>query len=164
MNAPAPGANARPTFLTVLCILSFIGGAWALIGGFMNLASPPMDEAMQEVQTKMDEATSELGDASPALSGMLDGAMEVAQKAAANAKKIGIANIVLALLSLFGVWKMWNLQKSGFTMYIIATLAGLAVPLVFIGTNWLAIASVGLGGLIGVVFIILYGLNLKHMH
>ena len=158
-----PGAPARPTFLTVLCILSFIGGAWALISGTMNLVTPPMDGAIEEMRMKMDDANAEMEEASPALSGLMDGAMDMAAKAAANARQIGISNIVIALLSLFGVWQMWNLKKSGFYLYVLATIAGLAVPLIFIGTNWMAIASVGMGGLVGVVFIVLYGMNLKHM-
>ena len=121
---------------------------------------------MTEMTSKMDEAKSQLGDdaASGFAGDMMDAAADMAAKAAANARNISISNIVLALLSLFGVWQMWNLRKSGFWMYTLATIGGLCVPLIFLGTNLLAIMSVGVAGLIGVVFIILYGVNLKHMH
>ncbi len=170
MNTGAAAAPKRPTFLTVLCILSFIGGAWGVIGGAMNMFTGPATEAaMSEMSARMDEAKTQLGDemgdqaGSEMVGGMLDGAMEMAQKAAANAKAIGISNIVLSIVSLLGVWMMWNLRKNGYWLYVLATLGGLAVPLIFLGVNFMSILSVGFGGLIGVLFIILYGVNLKHM-
>ncbi len=160
-------APKRPTFLTVLCILSFIGGAWGIIGGIMNMATGPATAAaMSEMTTKMDEAKSQMGDdaASGIAGNIMDAATDVASKAAASAKQIGMCNIGLAVLSLLGVFMMWNLKKSGFYLYTLATIGGLAVPLIFLGVNLISILSVGFGGLIGVVFIILYGLNLKSMN
>lgn len=159
------GAPKRPTFLTVLCILSFIGGAWGVIGGITNMAAGPASEAVAEMNAGLEEAQADLGDdaASQMAGDMIDAAGELATKAAENARSIGISNIVLSLLSLFGVWMMWNLKKTGFYLYTLATIGGLAVPLIFLGVNLLSILSVGVGGLIGVVFIILYGMNLKHM-
>jgi len=94
----------------------------------------------------------------------MDSAMEITERAAANAKPIGIAGIIVALVSLLGVWQMWNLKKSGFWLYLLASIAGLVVPLVFLGGSMMAIASVGFAGFISLVFIILYAVNLKHMH
>lgn len=157
------GASTRPTLLTVLCILSFIGGAWGLISGTMNLVQDNTAE-LAAAQAQMDEARAEMGDeASGMVGGLMDGAMEMAEKAAANARSIGIATIVLSLISLFGVWKMWNLQKQGFWLYLLATIAGLIVPLIFLGFNMLALLSVGMGGLIALIFVILYATQLKHM-
>ncbi|MBL7983633.1 MAG: hypothetical protein JNM91_01480, partial [Flavobacteriales bacterium] len=115
-------------------------------------------------QAQMDEARAEMGDeASGMVGGLMDGAMEMAEKAAANARSIGIATIVLSLISLFGVWKMWNLQKQGFWLYLLATIGGLIVPLIFLGFNMLALLSVGMGGLVALIFVILYATQLKHM-
>ena len=35
-NSGNGAAGARPTFLTVLCILTFIGSAWGMIGNFVG--------------------------------------------------------------------------------------------------------------------------------
>ncbi len=59
---------------------------------------------------------------------------------------------------------MWNLQKQGFTIYTAATIIGLLFPLFFLGFNFMSIMALGMGGFFGVLFIVLYGLNLKHMH
>lgn len=162
MNPAAPAA--RPTFLTVLCILSFIGGALGIFNGITTLMTPPLDQAMSELQAEMDKASAELGDQSAMVSNMMDGAMEIARKTAENAMPLGLAAIVLSALSLFGVWKMWNLQKQGFTIYTLASILGLITPLVFLGFSMLSIMSLGVGGFFSVLFIILYALNLKHMH
>ncbi len=164
-EATTTGAPKRPTFLTVLCILSFIGGAWGVIGGIINMAAGNDSAAVAEMSAEMDQAQAELGDdaASQIAGDMMNAAGDFAVKAAENAKSIGIANIVLSLLSLAGVWMMWNLKKTGFYVYTVATICGLAVPLIFLGVNLMSMLSVGIGGLFGVLFIILYGVNLKHM-
>lgn len=163
MNTSAP-TSTRPTLLTVLCILSFIGGAWAIIGGIINLTTD-QNAAVLEAQAKMEEARSQMGDeASGMVGGFMDGAMEMAQKSAENAVPMGIVTIVLAAISLYGVWQMWNLKKSGFYLYTVAALLGLAVPLFFLGASMMALMTVGMAGFFSVVFIILYAVNLKHMH
>ncbi len=87
MNTAPP--SARPTFLTVLCILSFIGGALGIFNGITTLMAPPVDQAMNELQAEMDKASAELGDQSAMVSGMMDGAVEIARKTAENAMPLG---------------------------------------------------------------------------
>lgn len=156
--------NARPTLLTIICILSFIMGAWGVFSGVQNITKD-QNEVLEKARTEMEKAKADLGEQANGLAGrMLDSAMEITERAAANAKPIGIAGIVVALVSLLGVWQMWNLKKSGFWLYLLASIAGLVVPLVFLGGSMMAIASVGFAGFISLVFIILYAVNLKHMH
>lgn len=158
MNTQAP---QRPTFLTVLCILSFIAGGWALISGAMSLASSP-DPA--ELQARMDEAMSGLeGLEDNPMAGFAQQMAEEAGKAAAAARPLSMASVALALVGLFGVWQMWNLKKVGFWIYTAAGLAGLVAPLVIMGGGMLALLSVGVGGFFTLLFIVLYALNLKHM-
>ena len=160
MGAPP----ARPTLLTVICILSFIAGIWGIYGGIKGLTTD-QTAAMAVQQQKMEEARAQLGDKADGIAGrMLDSSMAIAQKAADNAKPIGICDIIISLISLLGVWMMWNLKKSGFWLYLLAAIGGLVVPLVYLGGGLVAIASVGLGGLVTLVFIILYAVNLKYMH
>jgi hypothetical protein len=148
----------------VICILSFIAGAWGLFKGIQNLATD-QTAALAEVQSKMEEARAQMGDQANEMAGhMMDAAMDVANKAAQNAKPIGISGIIISLVSLFGVWQMWNLRKSGFWLYLLATIGGLVVPLVFLGGGLMAVLSVGFVGFFSLIFIILYAVNLKYMH
>jgi hypothetical protein len=158
------GAPARPTLLTVLCVLSFLGAALGIFGGLKNVLSGGDSAELAEAQAKLEEARGQMGDeAAGMMGGMMDGAMEMAQKTAENARPMGIANVLLALISLFGVWKMWNLQKQGFWFYLVATIGGLIVPLVFLGANMVALMTVGAVGFISLVFVVLYATQLKHM-
>ena len=67
---------------------------------------------------------------------------------------IFIISLIFAGLSLFGVIKMGKLQKSGFWIY--AGVNGLLAVLGLIGGSVFT-------ALIGIAFIVMYGLNLKHM-
>jgi len=60
--------------------------------------------------------------------------------------------------SLFGALQMWKLKKMGFFIYTGANLVMAILPIVWLG---LAFGAMGFG--VPVVFIVLYGLNLKHM-
>lgn len=164
MNTTGTAPSARPTLLTVICILSFIMGAWGIISNVMSITRD-QTAVLHEAQAKMEEARAQLGDQANGMAGkMMDSAMEMTQRAADNAKPMGIAGIILALLGLYGVWQMWNLRKSGFTWYLLATILGLASTIYFLGGSMVAIASVGFVGFFSLIFIILYAVNLKYMH
>ena len=163
-NTAAMGASpVRPTLLTVICILSFIAGAWGIYKGIQSLTTD-QTAVIAEAQQKMEEARAQLGDQASGMAGrMMDSAMAITQKAADNAKPIGISDIILSLISLFGVWQMWNLRKSGFWLYLLAAIGGLIVPMVFLGGGLMALLGAGFMGLISLIFIILYAVNLKYM-
>ena len=87
-----------------------------------------------------------------------------AEKGDENAKTLGYSNLAFSLISLAGVWMMWNLKKTGFWLYLLASIGGLAVMFSVLGGGGLFanITSI-LAVVITAVFIILYGVNLKHM-
>ncbi|MDP1802384.1 MAG: hypothetical protein Q8L81_13585, partial [Bacteroidota bacterium] len=65
---------------------------------------------------------------------------------------------VTVLVSLFGVIKMWKLQKIGFFLYVGATVVSIIMTIVYSGF------SSGMMSIVfGALFIVLYGLNLKHL-
>lgn len=162
---PAAAAPQRPTLLTVICILSFIAGLFSLWSGVQNAFTSKPQEAVAEARTAMEEAMAQMGDqGTPMVQEMLESAITMAEKSAEHAKSIGYGEIILSLLSLFGVWNMWNLRKQGFWMYLLASIGGLLLPVFFLGGGLMTVLSVGIGGFISLVFIILYAVNLKHMH
>lgn len=161
-----PSASpTRPTFLTVLCVLSFIAGLWGLWSGFESAFTDKPQREIEEAKVEMEKQMAELGDqaANPMVQSVMESGITMLEKAAENAKPMGYGEIVVALLSLFGVWQMWNLKKMGFWIYVLAAVIGLVLPLVLMGGGLLAILGIGAVGLVSLLFIILYGLNLKHM-
>ena len=81
-----------------------------------------------------------------------------------NLKKAGIAEALAALCCLAGAFLMWQLKKNGYYLYIAGTLIGIISPFVIYGSsNMMSIISSVMVGFVGIVFMILYGVNLKDM-
>ncbi|MDZ4824061.1 MAG: hypothetical protein SH856_11430 [Flavobacteriales bacterium] len=142
----------RSGFLNVLCILSFIGsGLWALgslIGIFastwiMSLLGMAVEQGLSDNNSGLTESQREdLGQAAGILGSVGTGVIIA----------VFIVSLILALLSLMGVAKMWKLQKSGFTLYVIGN--GIYLLLMLISVNVLGIIVTG-------AFIGMYAANRK---
>lgn len=163
-TSPMGVAPARPTLLTVICIISFIMGAFGIYSGIKNMTQDPVAERARLDQTMSDQMATIGDNANEMTNRWMESAHDLGGRAIENAKPIGIAGLILSLLSIFGVWQMWNLKKSGFWIYLLATILGLAVPIVYLGGSMMALASVGFVGFFSLIFIILYAVNLKYMH
>ncbi|MCB5288251.1 MAG: hypothetical protein LHW64_10690 [Candidatus Cloacimonetes bacterium] len=134
MNNLPQAKPARPTFLTVLCILTFI---WSGLSLVLFLLAALLFGVFAEVLTSV-----------PGMGGLISGGVI-----------LFVILFVLSLTSLFGAIKMWGLKKLGFYLYTIAQVLMIIVPFIFIPG-----AEVGvLGIVITAGFILMYGLNLKFM-
>lgn len=140
MTTGAMGATKRPTFLTVLCILSFVGIALSVIFGLKNY----FDATSMAANTELNDFVAMFG-----------------MDSAAMAKSYLIVTL-LNLLVLAGVWMMWKQKKMGFFMYLIGEGAQAIVPFVIIGGTVAGTQSLVMAIFAG-VFIVMYALNLKHM-
>ena len=78
-------------------------------------------------------------------------------------KKSALGGIAAAAFCLLVAIMMWGLKKNGFYLYILGTLIGIAVPFMIFGNNLLALGASAVMGFFGILFVILYGVNLKHM-
>ena len=122
--------SGRPTFLTVLCILTFIWSGFAILGSLLAI----------------------LG---------MGALMSMVGSSAGGGTLYMIVLLLITVVSLFGAFKMWGLNKQGFTIYAAANGIGLIVPYIF-GTPF-TMTSFLVGLLITGGFIVMYYLNLKHM-
>lgn len=155
----------RPTFLTVLCILSLLGGLWGTWEGIKNAFTNAPQEAVEEARTAIEEAMTQVqGSGADFAVKMMEDGLAMAEQAAANAVPLGYIGLITSVLGLVGVWLMWNLKKNGFYLYTVASLAGLVLPFMYLGFSSMGLLSLGFGGLLTVLFIVLYALNLKHMN
>lgn len=142
MGAETPAV--RPTFLTVLCILSFIAAGFAIIGYV----------AVISVLGAVSAGASALGNAE----GMEQ--MQSAMSSSMPSKGLTWAYLIVGFLTtlvgLWGVIKMWKLEKQGFFIYAGCSVASMVMGMVYSGFSTMALVF-------PILFIGLYYMNLKAM-
>ena len=154
----------RPTFLTVLCILTFIGSGWGVLSQLFSLLFTNLVDVSaqtEQLNTMMDNMESGAG--TSFLSGILSSSQEVMQATMMHAKSIAVISLVLSLLSLCGAILMFSLRRIGFYIYTVAQLLLLFVVPYFAGFSMIVVMGMLFSAVFTVVFIILYALNLKAM-
>ncbi|MES2132631.1 MAG: hypothetical protein V4506_09785 [Bacteroidota bacterium] len=148
-------APKRPTFLTVICILTFIGSALAIISAIYGYFTISQSAAVFNTTLGSTEGLDQTG--------MMSELQSTMQKAVENALPNLIIGVVCALLCLFGAIQMWKQVKMGFYIYcvgeIVPPIAGF-----ILGAGGM-VGSVGaiFGVVVAAVWVILYAVNLKHM-
>ena len=95
--------------------------------------------------------------------GMVGALQQTLQKAAENAVPNLIIGIVCSLLCLFGALQMWKLLKRGFYIYCVGEIVP-PIAQLFLGAGGMfGSMTTVIGFLIAIIWIVLYGVNLKHM-
>lgn len=138
-------AAKRPVFLTVLCILSFIAAGLAILG-YITVIS--LMGAATAVVSGMENAGGEMSE-------MMESVQTTGPSAGLTWAYL-IVGFVTVIVSLFGVIKMWKLQKIGFYLYVGASVVSMIMGVVYSGFSVMAV-------IFPILFIVLYGLNLKHL-
>lgn len=164
MNQPA--VRERPTFLTVLCILTFIGSGWSVLNNISTYRQS--DTAASVVSSALDSASSQIelqGANEPGAeiaNKMLQGAREMSDPV--KIKKNSLFGLMAAVITLAGGFLMFQLNKKGFWIYVLGTAISVVSPfLVFGMANFIGVLMGAVSGFIGIIFCVLYALNLKHM-
>ncbi|MEP6677223.1 MAG: hypothetical protein ABJA78_18830 [Ferruginibacter sp.] len=156
-DQPAP---KRPTFLTVICILTFVGSGWGLLSNIYGYVSAEKTaEAMRTLKATHNTSSGDQGQRF---------AQEMVNSFATvftveNLRTAALAGCAAAVLCLIGALMMWNLKKTGFYSYVLGTLVGLVIPIYLFGGNIFAILGTAVAAIFGIAFCIMYGVNLKHM-
>jgi hypothetical protein len=163
-------APARPQFLTVLCILTWVMcGIWLLISLFGIVGQ--LTGSSKEAQAQRIE---QLKQFNPEAAAQIEAT--TAEQSGGSQILSNMIIMLVTLISAFGARNMWKLKKNGFYLYILGEL-GFYLSILITGKQSLSLmsslggsaqAALGLGLaiflIIDLVFIILYGLNLKHMN
>jgi hypothetical protein len=145
---PVVETKKRPQFLTVLCILSFVGIGIGVISGLYSLMTFSSTIALMQGSAGL--FGGELGES-------IDALIKWGQT-------VYIIDIVSALICLGGVLMMWNLKKTGFFIYLIGEIAPAIASFALMGGfGPLGTMAMVFGLIFPIAFIIMYGLNLKHM-
>lgn len=159
-TTPSAPSAGRGTFLTVICILTFIGSSLGLLGGIFGYATADANaamtsEVMNNMQTQVDNKDT------PSFIKQLFGSMADKMNPG-TIKKSALLKIISTLLTLFGAIMMFKQRKQGFYMYVAGIIIFVGAPIMVIN-GFIGVAGAMFAGLIGVAFIIMYAVNLKYM-
>lgn len=150
---------ARPQFLTILCILTFLSCAWGVYDSIVSYSAAEtvatvtqdaLDEASDRVQGKDNSGFAEriIGSVQEGLS-------------TDNIRRLSIIKLIYNLLALLGAYLMFNLRRVGFYAYLGGIAVGFLLPIILIGgfVGFTSSANV----FFSVIFAILYGTQLRFM-
>lgn len=160
--------EGRPVFITVLCILTWIGSGFTFLSSIYNMFTlKASQEILKQSNINFGDLASELpegGDAGDRFARSMAQGMGNSFDAMIEwGATLNFVSMGVSLACILGALLMFKLKKAGFFIYTIATIISIVVPVVLLGGNIFTIFSTVLGGIFGVLFIILYGVNLKHM-
>jgi hypothetical protein len=157
--------SKRPTFLLVICIISFLLNGFSFVNNLAVYNDPYKESAvllteMQQQQTsiqnaKADDATKQQ------LTQMLNNFTNTITTP--MVKKLSLFSVIAALLCLLGTSMMWRMKKLGFHFFIIGTLVGILVPFILFGGNGLSLLVAILMSLLWIILLGLFASNIKYM-
>lgn len=155
----------RPTFLKVLCILSYISLGFAGIGLIITLLNgKPNPSEVEKGHTELIKMANELrGQKQTWLAGMLEQTADLATYQQANYWPLVGINAIVVLTGFLGVSYMWRGRKVGFHFYIIYCLISAGGLYLIAPANVIPAFTTISGLFVSGIFVLLYGLNLKHL-
>ncbi len=151
----------RPTFLTVLCVLTLIWNAIKFYQAIPNIFTPEKIMASKEQANDMMMDMFEkynIPEAETDKIGELQANIYNEQKLVTS----GIATLLSSILLIVGAVLMWGLRKKGFWAYLAGNVVGILAPIIIFGgqIGW----TFGILSFVAsAIFVGLYSANLKHL-
>jgi hypothetical protein len=156
-----PQAKTMTGTINVLTILTFIGCGLAFISAVWSLYSS--GKSMEQIAIMQEQAEQISESGSEIASNMMLQSIELMRKQYDNRYLLLIVNLLATGLCLFGALEMRKMRKNGFYLWLTGEVLPIIFSLTIIGFNLMGgivlISSLLFSG----IFIVLYGLQLKHM-
>jgi len=154
---------ARPTVLTVLCILTFlssVSGLWTQSERLWNpgVVADQTREIFEGLREKLEEQPS--GADTKTVDRLFESVIQ--RTTPDTIRNSAIIMILFESLTLYAAYLMWNLKKKGFYLY----LGGMAVAFfesILVVGGWLGIVTAFAGIFFSSIMAIIYAFNLKHL-
>lgn len=150
---PLPGMLNVLTILTIIgCVIGYIGS------GYSYFTNNDPDAQIQ----KLNETREKVGDNGFGAK-MIDSSIEIVQKSYENRYLLLITGLIFTTLCLIGALQMRKLKKTGFYYYLVGELAPVVLMAGLFGASFFGAFTLLFAALISVIFVILYGTQLKHL-
>jgi uncharacterized integral membrane protein len=143
-----------PDMLNVLTILTFIGSGISIITSFWDYfkGCDRINETIEAINKVGEDST---------MGKFMKSTLDIAYKSCEMKLPILIMGLVCAILCIVGAIMMRNLNKKGYFVYLIGEIVAPLAMMVLVGMNMGIIAVISI--FFPVLFLILYGTQLKHM-
>lgn len=141
----------RPMFLTILCVLGFIGSITSIVVnavGFFNAETEVVQIKSGAEKTQMRNLFSS-GNSADA------GPLSLSNLTPENFQKFSVGGIVSALLCLIGVMLIWKFKISGYYSYVLGTFFTLITHFLLFGEEVGAMGLSLIWALVQLVIVIL---------
>lgn len=155
----------RPVFLSVLCVLSYVWIGISALGPLVSLITGPQsEEQMLEGKAALYQSATQMKEQH------MDGFARVMRQLADmsevlnnNHYLVQLVTLIVLGVGLFGVIQMWKQKKIGFHLYIVYSLLGSAQIYFFVKPELVPTFMIVFNLILSGLFVLLYGLNLKHL-
>ena len=154
--------NERPGFLTVLCIMSFVVSGFMLLYSVFNIMN--YDEVSQrEAVELMSQAVEGKSIIEDTFGGRENSMQIIGKEEIENHTVLTLISFLSIILSLIGVFMMFNLKKIGFHFYLSSKVIAL-IPLLIFTLSLPIVVTYAIVSLFAIAFVIMYSRNLKFMN
>jgi hypothetical protein len=161
-----PIEQKKTDFLTILCILSFIGSAVLFLQNLNGYREADLtsDLVMDNVKKRTEAAIQLEGDERK-----IKKVEQVVEKMSvlmepARLKRFNLLGMVFNALTFIGALLMFWQRRSGFWAYVLGTIGLVAAPIIAYGTGNFLVYGMCFGfAVVGLVFSLLYSRQLGHM-
>ena len=149
-----------PRFLRMACVLSMVNGVAHTFITLMNALSGPISTT--DLKEQNQETVSFFKGSSYEFIG--NAQIEFNRLLNEHNTKVSLTFAILYLMSVMGVYQMYNLRKKGFPMYLVAQALIILTPLYLVVVNDYTVTTAIIGTILTFMFSVVYALNLKRMH
>jgi len=159
-DSPESMKEKRGSFLLVISILS-----WIFTGFFILSTAIGYFNGVEKIQAEMDLAIDQMdtNTGNAFADNLVSDAIGMLENTITYFESIQLATMVALLIGALSVYLMFQLKKVGYLLYIVYTILFSSVSFYYLGSGVMVWLSQSLYILAGIVFLILYGVNLKRM-
>ncbi|MCB9222879.1 MAG: hypothetical protein H6582_01775 [Crocinitomicaceae bacterium] len=152
----------RGKTLPVLVVLSFIYIAFSFGSILIQMVNGPMSD--EEIEQQEYEMLQAYNDETPAFAKkVMEESIEMLEKTQESFWLMNGLSVVTFVVGFFAVYLMFKLKKVGYYMYIAYSLIPLIMSFALFSGYTIALLGIAFGAAISILFIILYGVQLKRM-
>lgn len=163
IDNPTVGEKKASSFLKVLCVLTYVGSGGGAVNSLISIAfGGNVEDQMAEAQTQMmqlyDAAAS-----SPFVQDLVLAYVDMMDQLVENYMTMNLTALLAQLLNVAGAALMWKLKRNGYYIYLVGQLITIVMPMIFFGFNLIGGIMIASGAIFSILFLVLYGTQLKHM-